>query len=218
MPAFCWSVATSRSSGSDLSLSRIFGAQALSSSRLASWIVYWNWVLAKRAADGHVLRRLQIDPEARNLRELRPEPRDDLEALTSRSSIGLERDEHAAVVLRRIADAGAEPHRHRGDRRIRHHDRARPAPAACTSRRTRRPAPASVVPNRMPVSCCGKNPLGMIDEQIDGRGDGREEGHQRREAVAQHEIDAALVAARQRHEAPSRSACRAARAAPRRGS
>ena len=49
VPELCWSVATSRNCGSDFSLSRIFDAQALSSSKLASCSVYWNWVLAKRA-------------------------------------------------------------------------------------------------------------------------------------------------------------------------
>ena len=119
MPAFCWSVATSRSSGSDCSLSRIFGAQALSSSRLASCSVYWNCVLREAGADRHVLRRLQIDPQARDLRKLRPQPGDHLEDVDVALVAGFERDEHAAVVLRRIADAGAEAHRHRVDGRDR---------------------------------------------------------------------------------------------------
>ncbi len=48
VPAFCWSVATSRNSGSSPSLARIFGAQAFNSSRLTSCTVYWNWVRAER--------------------------------------------------------------------------------------------------------------------------------------------------------------------------
>ena len=48
MPDVCWSVATSRSIGSDLSFSSTFGAHSFSSSRLASCSVYWNCVRAIR--------------------------------------------------------------------------------------------------------------------------------------------------------------------------
>ena len=48
VPSVCWSVATSRSSGSVSILARIFGAHSLSSSRLASCSVYWNCVRVGR--------------------------------------------------------------------------------------------------------------------------------------------------------------------------
>ena len=48
--------------------------------------------------------------------------------------------------------------------------------------------------------------LGDDDEQIDGGGDGGEEDHQGHEAVAQHDVEAALVAVGERGESRARSA------------
>ena len=72
-------MATSRSSGSDLSFSSTLGAHSFSSSRLASCSVYWNCVRDGAAADVDVLRRLQEEPRALHLLQLRPQPGDDLD-------------------------------------------------------------------------------------------------------------------------------------------
>ncbi len=166
---------------------------------MASCRVYWNCVLAKRRADRHVLRRLQIDPEALYLSEFAPQPGDDLKDVHVALVLRLERDEHAPVVLRRIADPGAEPHRHRVDRRIGHHDGAglllqlvHPGERDVLARLRRAEHNAGVL--------LREKALGNDDEEIDGRDNGGDERQQGREAVAQHEIDAALVAARERVE------------------
>jgi hypothetical protein len=160
VPEVCWSVATSRNSGSDLSLSRILDDQAFSSSKLASWTVYWNCVLEKRAAHGHVLRRLQVDFEARDLRQLRPQPRDHLKDVNVAFVARLQGDEHAPVVLRGVAEFRCRAPSPSCRRRIGHDDCAGSL-LQLVHFGNETSCPASVVPNRMPVSCCGKNPLGM---------------------------------------------------------
>src|SRR3979409_1352299 len=93
----CWSVETSASSGSVLSLASIRGAQVLSSSRLASCKVYWNWPREMRPPtvmswDGG---------------RLRAEPPDHLERARFALFARLERDEEPSGI-ERIAGAAAE--------------------------------------------------------------------------------------------------------------
>ena len=139
-------------------------------------------------ADGDVLRRLQVEPGALHLRELRPQPRDDLEGVDVALVPRLQRDEHAAVVLRRVADAGAERHRHRVDRRVGLDDRAELLLQLDHLREgnvLRRFGSAEQNAGVL----LREEALGNDDEQIDGRDDGGEEDQQRHEAMAQHDIE-----------------------------
>ena len=61
------------------------------------------------AADAHVLRRLQEQPRALDLVELRAQPRDDLVGVGVALVARLQRDEHAPVI-ERVA-AAADRHR-----------------------------------------------------------------------------------------------------------
>ena len=66
------------------------------------------------AADGDILRRLQEQPRARNLRELRPQPVDDLRGADVAVVAQLQADDEAAGILR-IAVARAEERYEVGD-------------------------------------------------------------------------------------------------------
>ncbi len=150
-------------------------------------------------ADRHVLRSLQISPQALHLLELGPQTRDHLERADITLVLGFEGDEHAPVVLRRIADADPEPHRHRVDRGIGHHDSAGLLlqPVHFRKRDVLRRLCRSEKNARVLLR---KEPLGNDDEQIDGRDQGGDERQQSREAVAQHKIDSVLVAPRKGDE------------------
>ena len=89
-PPVCWSVATSASCGSVFSLLKDLRRPSFSSSRFG----VLQRVLVQRpgrpAADVDVLRGLQEQRGALDLRELRPQPADDLHrAIALRSSRGL---------------------------------------------------------------------------------------------------------------------------------
>ena len=76
---------------------------------------------------------------------------------------------------------------------------------------------ASVVPIIMPVSCCGKKPLGTTDVKPDG-GDERckTPDHQHEDLMAQHPFQARLVMAQQPVERPLAGPDKSARLARRR--
>ena len=103
--------------------------------------VYWNCVSAARAPTVTSCAACRKSRTPITLAAFCAQPLDHLERVDVTLFAGLERDEHAAVVLRGVAGAGAETHRHRGDGRIGLNDRGRPFPAACTSPGTKYPAP-----------------------------------------------------------------------------
>ena len=78
VPDICWSVATSRSSGSVLSLSSTLGAHVLSSSMSASCSVYWNCVRAARPPTLTSCAACRKSLAPSTFSSLRPQPRDDL--------------------------------------------------------------------------------------------------------------------------------------------
>ena len=82
-----WSDATSLSSGIFLKRSRKIADQRFSSLALASTSVYWYWVFGDATADGDVLRRLHVEGDFRNLRELGLQPGDHL--IGGRAAFGL---------------------------------------------------------------------------------------------------------------------------------
>ena len=78
VPSVCWSVATSRNSGSVFIFARIFGAHSFSSARLASCSVYSNCVRVARPPSRTSCDACMIEARALDLLELRPQPGDDL--------------------------------------------------------------------------------------------------------------------------------------------
>ena len=169
---------------------------------MASCSVYWNWVLEARRADGHVLRGLQVDPEARDLRQLRPEAGDNLEGVASRSSCGLsvmnmrplfcaEFPTPTPRPIAIVATAGSLHDDRAGLLLQLVHGRERDVLAGLG----RAEQDAGVL--------LREEPLGDDREEIDGRRKGRKERHQRREPVAQDEVHAALVAASERQRTPA---------------
>src|SRR3954447_25003781 len=99
-PPVCWSVATSRSSGSVFILSKIFDDHWFSSSRLASCRVVLVLRPRRAPADIDVLRRLQKQCGAFDLGELWAQPPDDLVGRNVALIARLQGDEEPAVVLR----------------------------------------------------------------------------------------------------------------------
>ena len=104
------------------------------------------------------------------------------------------------VVLRGRADARPKPHRNCIDGRIGHHDPPDFLLQAIHDWK------GNVLPGfRRSIKNAGvllrKESFGNDDEQIAGGDHCADEGEQRGEAVAQHEIDAALVAVGERNEA-----------------
>ena len=49
------------------------------------------------------------------------------------------------------------------------------------------------MPTMSPVSCCGKKPLGMTDEQISGRGHGGEHDAERDPAMSEGDDQGAVI-------------------------
>ena len=147
-------------------------------------------------ADGDVLRRLQIDAHARHLGELRPQSPDHVKRVDVAVVARLERDEHAAVVLGRIADANSKAHRHRVDGGIGHDDvsdlllQAIHVVERDVLSGLGRPKENAGVLLR-------KEPFGNDDEKVAGRDHRGDERKQSREAVAEHEIDSPPIAAGQ---------------------
>ena len=145
-----------------------FGAQSFSSSMSESCSVYWYCVRVGAAADVQVLRRLQEQRRARHLRELRPQPGDDLVGAGAALVARLQADDHEAVVDRpAAAEAGALA--------LRRPDPAATMSGAACCRRTissnEMSCGASESPMMIPVSCCGKKPFGIIDVQQHGERD-----------------------------------------------
>ena len=130
------------------------------------------------------------------MRQFRPQAGDDLKCVGVPLIQRLERDEHAAVVLRRIADSRAEPHRHRVDRRIGHHDLAGLF-LQLVHLGERNVLPCLGRPEQDARVLLRKEAFGNDRKEIPGRDHRCDEGHERREAVAEHEIDAAPIRAGQ---------------------
>src|SRR6266850_1830975 len=109
-PPVCWSLATSRSSGSVFSLSKIFDDHWFSSSRLASCRVYWYCVRVGRPP-------ILMSCRAFDIGELRTQPSNDFVGRNVALIARLQGDEEAAVVLR-LRAVGAEAHADGGNGRI----------------------------------------------------------------------------------------------------
>ena len=78
VPWVCWSVATSRNSGSVFIFARIFGAHSFSSARLASCSVYSNCVRVARPPSRTSCEACMYRRAPSTFSSLRPQPRDDL--------------------------------------------------------------------------------------------------------------------------------------------
>ena len=150
-------------------------------------------------ADGDVLRGLHEDIDADDLRQLLAQPRDHLEGVDVAILARLQRDEHAAVILRGVAGARAQPHRHRVHRRIGLHDLAdlllqldHLIERDVLTRDRGAEDHAGVL--------LREKPLRDLDEQPAGGGDSRQEDQHGDKTVAQRDVEAALVAARHRVE------------------
>ena len=159
--SFCASVATSASCGSVLSLvdePRRPGVQLVQIGILQHVLE-----LAARdaAADGDVLRRLQEQPGARDLGELRAQPVDDLRGRGVAVVAQLQADDEAAGILG-VAVARAEERSEVGDVGILRDHRRTAAAGSPSSLSGETSWPASEMPRIMPMSWVGKKPFGMI--------------------------------------------------------
>ena len=193
VPLVCWSVATSRSSGSVCIFARIFGAHSFSSARLASCSVNSNWVRVGRPPSRTSCAACMIEPGALDLVELGAQPGDDL--LRGRLALvaRLQRDEHVAVVAGPAA--AADIHGDGRDIRVGHHDLAEFLLM-----------PLHVGEGNIlaGLGCRGDQADVLLreeafrddHEQIDRQSERREEDHQRREFPAQRQIEAALIGAK----------------------
>ena len=165
-PWSCWSVATSRSSGSCCMAAMSCGDQVSRSSCVSAVRVYWYCVAEERPPMLSSCEELQVELHAGHVGGLGAESIDDRvggQALLEALVAGLEGDEHARRVGGSAAGAAAaeeaEDVLHAGLllddlRDLRHGARG--------FRGRRCPAGSASVPPRRPVSCRGKKPLGTM--------------------------------------------------------
>ena len=145
-PCTCWSLATSRSSGSFLQprqhLRRV-GVQLVG-------VGVFEGVLELRAADavfhGEILHRLHEQRDAGDLGQLRLQAANHIAGADLALVERLEVDQNAAAVERGVGAIDADEGGEILHRRICQNDLGRAAAAASTSRETTRSAPASETP------------------------------------------------------------------------
>ena len=117
---------------------------------------------AQAAADADVLPRLHEEFGAFDRRHLRPQALDDLVGGHVALVMRLQLNEHAAGVLGRVVGVRAGEIEHAGDGRVLAR-RSRRAGASCPAIFAKEMSwRASAWPKMKPVSCCGKNPLGIV--------------------------------------------------------
>ena len=152
------------------------------------------------AADGDVLRRLQEQLGARHLRELRPQPVDDLRSRRRAVVAQLEADDEAAGILR-IAVAGAEERSEIGDVGVLCDDVGKLS--LDRLHLGRRDVLAGFGNAKDQAGVLGREKaLGDRHEENAGDRDRRQKHQQRYELVSQHDVEAAAIAVQQRIEAP----------------
>ena len=159
-PSICWSVATSRNSLKVLSLSRMLRRPGVEFVESASCKVYWYCVRDGAAAHAHVLRRLQVEPLRPRLSLASAAAGEMIwSAVALRSARGFKvmymrpllsaEPPLAPIDIATLATSGSA---------------CTIAPNCCCSSdiaSNDTSCAASEMPVMRPVSCCGKNPLGI---------------------------------------------------------
>ena len=160
----CWSVETSASCGSVLSFSSIFGAQVLSSSKLGSCSVYWYCPREMRPPTVMSCAGCRNSVDAFEPGDLRAQPVDDLRRASAlRSSCGFSPMKKRAVLsVLPLPEPKNDPNAAMSgsfDSTVATSRCSRFISAGETS------CAASMMPVISPVSCVGKKPFGISDEQ-----------------------------------------------------
>jgi hypothetical protein len=151
------------------------------------------------SSDGDVLRSLHIKRDPLDFGQVRSQPRDYL-IHAAALILGLERNVNAAVIDRGVAAAGTDRRPDRGDRRIFHEGVEQSLLALRHSlegdvlRGLRQADDQSGV-------LLGKETLGNQHVEIAGQRDCADHGHERDEAVPQHDLEARLIEVEQAIEA-----------------